>query len=440
VPVTPAPAFARDVPPQRIAVVGAGLAGLAAAWWLGRRHGVTVFERLAAPGFTARSVSLAWRGEVHRVDVPLRVFYPGYYPTLGRLYRELQVPSEPVSYAASFHGPAFGGGQRPYFRYRNLRIADQAVGVLAPQDLWLGPAVRPIVGGLLRFARRARRALEAGALEGLTIEEHLQRERYPQAFVRGFLLPAIATVCTCTFAQARRFPAAVVVDYLARGVARQSVRRALLGADDVQQRLLAGIADLRCDARIAAVRRVAGGVELQAEDGSVQGFDHVVFATAAHHARRLLADASAEEASVLESFGYSAVDVVTHRDPRLLPPRRGDWSPVNVYLDEAHDVPESTIWINAVQPRLRHAEPVFQTVHPLREPLPHLVMGRAAFERPVVSPASERALPRLAQWHAEPGRRTWFCGSWAEAGIPLLESAVRSAAQVAQRLGAAAAP
>ena len=422
---------------QRIAVVGAGLAGLAAAWWLGRRHRVTLFERLPRPGFTARSVAVEWRGEVHRIDVPLRVFYPGYYPTLGRLYRALQVPSEPVSYAASFHGRLFGGtGERPFFRYRNLHIADQAVGVLAPQDWWLGLAVPRIVGALLRFGRRARRALDAGVLEGLTIGEYVERERLPDEFVRGFLLPAIATVCTCTFTQARQFPAAVIVDYLARGVARESVRRALHGADDVERRLLEGITDLRCNARVAAVRRVEHGVELRHDEGTTERFDHVVFAAQANHARRLLTDAPVAEAAVLEGFRYGALEVVTHRDERLLPPRRADWSPVDVWLDPAHDVPESTIWINAVQPRLRHAPPVFQTVHPLREPHPGLVVGRAAFERPVVDEASQRALARLAALHDEPGRRVWFCGSWAEAGIPLLESAVRSAARVAERLGA----
>ena len=57
------------------------------------------------------------------MDVPLRVFYPGYYPTLARLYAEAGVESEPVSYASSFHD----GGPRAYFRYRNLRLE-----VLAP--------------------------------------------------------------------------------------------------------------------------------------------------------------------------------------------------------------------------------------------------------------------------------------------------------------------
>ena len=102
----------------------------------------------------------------------------------------------------------------------------------------------------------------------------------------------------------------------------------------------------------------------------------------------------------------------------------------------AHDVAESTIWVNAVQPVLRGAPDVFQTVHPLRLPREGTVLGRAQFERPVVDAASQQALAGLARLLDEPGRRLWFCGSYAQAGIPLLESAARSAHEVARRLGA----
>ena len=99
-----------------------------------------------------------------------------------------------------------------------------------------------------------------------------------------------------------------------------------------------------------------------------------------------------------------------------------------------HDRPESTIWVNAVQPALRRARPVFQTVHPQRQPREDMVLSRAHFERPLVDAGSQRALAALQGLQAQPGRRVWLCGSYAEAGVPLLESAVRSAYEVAGRL------
>jgi predicted NAD/FAD-binding protein len=419
---------------MKIAVIGGGLAGLSAAWLLGKQHAVTLIERHAAPGFTAHSVSVpGLHGTEVRVDVPIRVFYPGYYPTLMALYAALGVESEPVSYAATFTG----ADGRPYFRYRNLRWRDISLGWLGLRD-WRLPRARPIVAGMLRFRRALKAAARAGALEEASLGEFVDRGGFADAFVEGFLLPSISTVCTCPHAVARAFPASVIADYLERGLTREAVRRAVHGADAVQQRLLAGIGALRCGVTIAAVRRTGEGtVEIEFDAGRVERFDHVVLATQANQARRLLHDAAADEAAMLDGFRYLPIEVVMHRDTGLMPVRRADWSPINLMVEPRLGQPESTIWVNAVQPALRGAADVFQTVHPLRVPRPELVISRAGFERPVVDRRSQAALIELKRLHGQAGRRVWFCGSYARAGVPLLESAVRSAFDVAEALNSA---
>ena len=429
------PARSPPLPAPRlnIAVIGGGIAGLCAAWLLGRRHRVTLYERQAQPGFVASSVSLpGGRGDAAapRVDVPLRVFYPGYYPTLTRLYAELGIRSEPVSYAASFTDERGA----LYFRYRNLRLGDSSWGLVAPQDLWRGRA-RRIVAGLLHFQGEAVAAWRRGELAGLSLGEFVEAAGFSEPFVEGFLLPAVCTVCTCSTAAARQFPATVIVDYLARGLTRQSVRRALDGADAVAARLLEGIPGLRCGVAIESVRPEARGLRLRTAGADEGLFDHVVFATQANQALPMLAAATAEERAVLGAFQYQPVEVVMHRDAALMPARRSDWSPVNLRVSPRFDRPMSTIWVNAVQPALRRAPPVFQSVHPQLAPRDDTVIGQARFERPVVTERSAAALAGLERLHAEPGRRIWFCGSYAQAGIPLLESAVASAHRVALALG-----
>jgi predicted NAD/FAD-binding protein len=420
---------------MKIAVIGAGLAGLSAAWLLGRRAGceVVLHERQARPGFTASSVSLNGAGfpAGARVDVPLRVFYRGYYPTLTRLYAQLGVTSEPVSYAATF----LDARGEPYFRYRNLRVGAHSWSVPAWVDL-MQAHTRTLVADAWRFHHRAGQARRTGAFGALTVVQWAVREGLSSAFVEGLLLPAICTVCTCPTALARELPAAVAADYLLRGLSHEAVRRARHGADDVQARLLAGIPQQRLGQPIESVRRAGAGVQVRDAQGGCVTYDHVVFATTAPHAARMLADATAAEAQVLAGFRTTPVEVVTHRDAACMPARRRDWSSVTLRVDPSREGPESTIWINAVQPDLRGAPDVFQTVAPHRAPRAEAVLGQARFERPVVDARSQAALAALLRLHEQPDRRVWFCGAWAQAGVPLLESAVRSAAEVARRLGA----
>lgn len=414
---------------MRIAVVGSGIAGLSAAWLLSTRHEVTVFEKSARLGMDAHSLDIERPGGLARVDVPLRVFFDGFYPNLTALYRELGIEFKPVNYSASF-GVL---GERTYFRYDNYRVGRYSLPFLKGSGSLNRKALRIGLDNL-RFFRQLPRSLARGIADDVTLEDYLERHGYSQSFAERFLYPAFSGICTCSHDSIRAYPARVVLEYLNSGLLLSSVQRVTRGTQDVVDRLARQVSEIRLDTEIMDVSPTAAGVTVHTGDDALT-FDHVVMATQANQTARILKRASADERAVLGAFRYEPSRVVVHNDVRLAPPGgEACWAPVNFLLADTASTPMATIWLNAIQ-ALPGRDPVFQSWNPIIEPEPGTVLAEARFERPVVDAGSLQGLEKLAALHEQPDRRIWFCGSYASHGIPLLESAATSALSVAERLG-----
>ncbi|MEM1411935.1 MAG: FAD-dependent oxidoreductase [Pseudomonadota bacterium] len=414
---------------MKVAVVGSGIAGLSAAWLLGQEHQVTIFEKHEQLGMDARSLDVSGEGDPARIDVPLRVFFDGFYPNLTALYQQLGIESGAINYSASFCTL----NEKAYFRYDNYRLGGFSVpffkgsGSLKPRALRIG-------WDIVRLFRLAPRALAQGIDDDTTLEAFLAAHRFSTDFAEGFLYPAFAAICTCSLDSVKAYPAGVILDYLNSGLLLSSMRRVTQGTREVVGRLSQHTERIHLCAPVLDVARNECDVSVRTAEGTAT-FDHVVIATQANQAIRLLQQLSAEERETLSAFSYEPSRVVIHRDTRLAP-RGGpaQWAPVNFLRSEDDAAPMATIWMNAIQ-AMPGSSPVFQTWNPVIEPDPSLVLGQAEFERPVVNAGSLQGLRRLAELHEQPDRRVWFCGSYASHGIPLLESAVRSAQSIAKQLG-----
>jgi predicted NAD/FAD-binding protein len=416
---------------MKIAVVGSGIAGLSAAWALSRIHDVTLFEKADRLGMDAHGLDLEGPEGTARIDVPLRVFFDGFYPNLTALYETLGIASAPVNYSASF-GLL---GERSYFRYDNHSLGRLSLPFLKGTGSFSLHALR-LGWETLRFFRQLRRSLDRGIDDRTTLAQYVAQAGHSKRFAEGFLYPAFAGICTCSDEAIRRYPARVILEYLDTGLLFSSVRRVTQGTKEVVRKLAAGVKEMHLGTEIIEVSARSSRVDVVTRSGTAS-FDHVVLATQANQSARLLAKGSKEELEALNAFRYETSRVIVHRDPRLCPP--GDescWSPVNFIRSSDRQAPMATIWLNAIQ-SIPCTDHVFQTWNPIIEPDPSLVLAESVFQRPVVDAASLAGLVRLDQIHRQRDRRVWFCGSYAARGIPLLESATHSALSVAERLGCA---
>ena len=98
-------------PRKKIAIVGGGISGLSAAYYLSPYHDVTLFEAAPRLGGHARTV-LAGKNGDQPVDTGFIVFNYVTYPFLTRLFRDLDVPvtKSEMSFGASIDNGALEYG------------------------------------------------------------------------------------------------------------------------------------------------------------------------------------------------------------------------------------------------------------------------------------------------------------------------------------------
>jgi predicted NAD/FAD-binding protein len=412
---------------MRIAIVGSGISGLAAAWSLSTVHDVVLYEQEGRPGGHSATVDVDYDGARMAVDTGFIVYNELTYPNLTALFATLGVPTEASDMSLSV---SLDGGRREWCGHGLGGVFAQRSNLASPAFLWM-------LREILRFNRTAPADRAAGHLTGLTLGEYLAMRGFRGRFATDYLQPMGAAIWSTPPADMLAFPAESLVAFfenhrllhIDRPIWRTVSGGSRVYVRKMMQRLAART---RLATPVVRIERTPVGAVVTDASGHADRFDAVVLACHSDQSLGLLADASPAEQAVLGAVRYRPNDVFLHRDARLMPKRRAAWASWNVAGrtgDAGRDV-SVTYWMN----RLQNLDPkrlLFVSLNPIEPPAPETVFGRYSYAHPQFDAAALAAQRKLAT--IQGARGTWFCGAWC--GYGFHEDGLKSGLEVAEALG-----
>ena len=421
---------------MRVAVIGTGIAGNAAAWTLSRRYRVTVYDREIRPGGHSHTVSIDYDGTPLAVDIGFIVYNELNYPDLTALFDHLEVETVAscMSFAVSTDAGRFewkGGGAN--WPQTAGGLFAQARNLLSPSYLWM-------LRDILTFNTKSVEDYASGKLAGLTLGEYFRLRKFAPRLLTDYLAPMGAAIWSTPADEMLDFPAENFVAFFNNHrllqYDRPVWRTVQGGSRRYVDKMTAAFRDqLRLGCAVTSIERTAHGVIVHDSHGRSDSYDHVVIASHSDQALAMLSDADGRERAILGAIGYAPNTVYLHRDPRLMPKRRRAWASWNFLRWRREGTAENdvavTYWMNRLQ-GIDEDKPLFVSLNPPFEPDPALTFGRYICEHPQYNAAAFAAQKRLDEIQGR--RHTWFCGAWT--GYGFHEDGLRSGLAVAQALGA----
>lgn len=412
---------------MRIAIIGAGIAGLASAWWLDGEHDVTLFEANDYLGGHTHTHDVEVDGQPMAVDTGFIVFNPLHYPLLSALFDQLGVASQATTMSFSMHS------ERSGVEYN----ATSLDGLFCQRRNLVSPRFWGMLADLRRFYRDAPRLLAED--EGPTLGQYLRSQRYGEAFIHEHLLPMASALWSSPSATVMDFPARYLAQFMANHQMLQMTGRApwrvvrggsaryveaLRARWQVRERL-------RCP--VLSVERTPWGARVHSAAG-IEDFDEVILACHSDQALALLQDADPNERDVLGAIRYQANEVVLHTDASLLPRNRKAWAAWNAHVPRDPAAPCTVSYCMNLLQGLPGDTPVVVTLNRSEAIDPGKVLRTLRYAHPVHDHAALRAQQRWAELQGR--RHTWFAGAYWGWGFH--EDGIRSARRVVDALQARA--
>jgi predicted NAD/FAD-binding protein len=407
---------------QKLAIIGTGIAGMSAAYFLKDQFQIRVFEQNDYVGGHTNTIEVDDGTEKLPMDTGFMVFNEKTYPNLLNLFKKLQVPYENTDMS---------------FSVRNHELdlefnGTSALGLFAQKKNLVNFRFIKMIREILKFNQSAPIMLNNPRFDDMSIDQYIKELGLSEYFFTNFLVPMSSAVWSTPTAKMRDFPAKSLVRFFYNhgfvGVNTQLQWKTVSGGSrEYRDRLISEFSEnISCNSKIASISEDEKGVRVRGQ-GVDQYFDKVIIATHADEALGLLESPSEFQQQVLSKFSYQKNEAVVHTDSSVMPKLRKNWSSWNFLMRENKSY--TVYYMNRLQ-RLSDRENFFVNINGEEFVAKDKIRQKITYHHPVFTTESVKAQKKISELNER--SKIHFTGSYYRYGFH--EDALLSSVDLCKQL------
>ena len=390
---------------MKIAVVGSGISGLSAAYYLSKKHHVDLFEKEDHFGGHSHTIDLILNEKKISVDIGFIVFNHKTYPNLIEFFKEneVQIEKSDMSFAVSVNNTKFE------YCGRGLK------GIFANKSNLFDLSFLKMFFDILKFYKNCDKISEYE--EQVTLGEYLTKNKLSKTFVDYHLIPMVSAIWSMPPYEASKMPLKFFLKFFQNhGLFKLKDRPQWYTVTNRSRsyvnKVLGKISgEYYKNYAVNKIKRRESGIDLYYGDKSEYfSYDKVVLACHADQSLSLLDDPSNDEKQLLSNFSYKENIAVIHTDQNIMPNNKNVWSSWNSSIDKNNLENNSiTYWLNLLQ-NLKFDQNIFLTLNPYLNIDENKILKKVKFTHPYFD---QNALDnQINLKNLQNKRNTLFCGSY----------------------------
>lgn len=394
---------------KKVAIVGTGMAGMSAAYFLKDHFDLTIFEKNDYIGGHTNTVYVEEDGIQKPIDSGFIVFNEVTYPNMVKLFTELRVPYYDSDMSFSVLETKSG------LEYNGSSLWN---GLFAQKSNLLKPSYWKMLLDVQKLCKLAPKLVDDPRYENFTVKDLVALEGYGQNFLDHFIIPMSSAVWSTPHDKMLDFPAKTLIRFFLNhgflGLDTQHQWKTVqAGSQTYKLKIIEAFKDrIHISNGVKSVEVKGSKVEVTTVKGSYD-FDHVIFASHADETLSMIKNPTSEQKNLLSKFKYQENIAVLHSDESVMPKMKINWSAWNFVYRENDSF--TVYYMNRLQ-QISQKKNYFININGEQFVDKSKVLKRIVYHHPLFDRDAVKAQEKLPGLNKN-SPPLYFCGSYFRYGF-----------------------